>query len=83
MKKCLDPDPGCENSLIRIRDKKIPDPQHWSKCMPTPVLRIRILDPVLFHPLDPGSGSEMNFFRIPDPEGKFFGEIWLNYIKNP
>jgi hypothetical protein len=31
-----------------------------------PVLRIRIRDPVLFYPLDPGSGSGMNFFRIPD-----------------
>jgi hypothetical protein len=28
------------------------------------VLRIRIRDPVLFYPKDPGSG--MNFFRIPD-----------------
>jgi hypothetical protein len=24
-------------------------------------------DPVLFYPLDPGSGSRMNFFLIPDP----------------
>jgi hypothetical protein len=29
-----------------------------------PVFRIR--DPVLFYPLDPGSGSGMDFFRIPD-----------------
>jgi midasin len=29
------------------------------------LLRIRIL--CFFTPLDPGSGSEMNFFRIPDP----------------
>jgi hypothetical protein len=28
------------------------------------VLRIR--DPVFFNPLDPGSGSGMNFFRIPN-----------------
>jgi hypothetical protein len=28
-------------------------------------------DPVLFYPLDPGSGSGMNFFRIPDPRGMF------------
>jgi hypothetical protein len=42
-------------------------------------------DPVLFSPLDPGSGSGMNFFRISDPdtEGKIFGEIFLNYLKNP
>jgi hypothetical protein len=25
----------------------------------------------------------MNFFRIPDTEDKFFGEIFLNYLKNP
>jgi hypothetical protein len=25
----------------------------------------------------------MNFFRIPDPEDKFFGEIFLNYLRNP
>jgi hypothetical protein len=41
----------------------------------TPVLRIR--DPVLFYPLDPTSGSGMNFFRIrdelfPDPGWIFF-----------
>jgi hypothetical protein len=30
------------------------------------VLRIQIRDPVLFYPLDPGSGSGMNFFQIPD-----------------
>jgi hypothetical protein len=42
------------------------------------VLRIRIRDPVLFYPLDPGSG--MNFFRIPDPEGMFF---WRDFLKNP
>jgi hypothetical protein len=30
------------------------------------VLRIRIRDPVVFYPLDPGSGSGMNFSRIPD-----------------
>jgi hypothetical protein len=29
-------------------------------------IRIRIRDPVLYYPLDPGSGSGMNFFRIPD-----------------
>jgi hypothetical protein len=28
-----------------------------------------IRDPVLFYPLDPGSGSGMNFFRVPDPRG--------------
>jgi hypothetical protein len=38
-----------------------------TKCRPGPVLRIRIRDPVLFYPLDPGSGSGMDFFRIPDP----------------
>jgi hypothetical protein len=27
MKICLDPDPGLENG--RIRDKNIPDTQHW------------------------------------------------------
>jgi hypothetical protein len=39
---------------------------------------------------DLGSGSGMNSFqisylgsRILDPEGKFFGEIFLNYLKNP
>jgi hypothetical protein len=31
----------------------------------------RSQDPVLFYPLDPGSGSGMNFFRIPDPVGMF------------
>jgi hypothetical protein len=30
------------------------------------VLRIRIRDPVPFYPKDPGSGSGMIFFRIPD-----------------
>jgi hypothetical protein len=25
----------------------------------------------------------MNFFRISDPEGMFFCEIFLNYLKNP
>jgi hypothetical protein len=37
------------------------------------VLRIRIRDPVLFCPLDPGSGSGMNFFRIQGVP-MFFGE---------
>jgi hypothetical protein len=32
------------------------------------VLRIR--DPLLFYPLDPGSGSGMSFFRISDPGSK-------------
>jgi hypothetical protein len=36
-----------------------------------------IRDPVLFYPLDPGFGSGMNFLRIPDPRGMFFGEIFL------
>jgi hypothetical protein len=58
------------------------------------VLRIRIRDPrseirdpVLFYPLDPGSGSGMNFLRIPDlgsripdPRGMFFGEIFLRIL---
>jgi hypothetical protein len=48
-----------------------------------PVLRIRIRDPVLFYPLDPGSGSGMNFFRIPDlGSDPFFDEIFL-YLQNP
>jgi hypothetical protein len=40
---------------------------------------------MLFYPLDPGSRSGMIFFRIPDPEGTgmFFGDIFLNYLKNP
>jgi hypothetical protein len=29
---------------------------------------------------DPESGSEMNFFRIPDPRGMFFGEIFLRIL---
>jgi hypothetical protein len=35
--------------------------------------------------LPPGSGSGMSFSgsRILDSEGKFFVEIFLNYIKNP
>jgi hypothetical protein len=50
-----------------------------------PVLQIRIRDPVLFYPLDPGSRSGMNFFpdpgaRIPDPRGMFFGEIFLRIL---
>jgi hypothetical protein len=55
------------------------------------VLRIRIRDPVLFYPLDPGSGSGMNFFRISDPGsrnpdpgskgyGYVFGEIFLRIL---
>jgi hypothetical protein len=46
------------------------------------VLRIRIRDPVLFYPLDPGSGSRMSFFRIPDPKGTgmFFGEIFFRIL---
>jgi hypothetical protein len=44
------------------------------------VLRIR--DPVLFYPLDPGSRSGMNFFRIPDlgSKGYVFGEIFLRIL---
>jgi hypothetical protein len=31
-----------------------------------------------------GSGSEMNFFRIPDPgSGPFFDDIFLQYLQNP
>jgi hypothetical protein len=57
-----------------------------------PVLRIRIRDPVLFPPgsgirirdPDPGSGSGMNFFRIPDLDsGPFFDDIFLKYLQNP
>jgi hypothetical protein len=33
-----------------------------------------------FYPLDPGSGSGMNYFRIPDPRGMFFGEIFLRIL---
>jgi hypothetical protein len=48
------------------------------------VLRIRIRDPVLFYPLDPESGSVMNFFgsRISDPgsKGYVFGEIFLRIL---
>jgi hypothetical protein len=42
--------------------------------------QIRIRDPVLFNSLDRGSGSWMNFFWIPDPEGKFFGEIFVRIL---
>jgi hypothetical protein len=42
------------------------------------VLRIR--DPVLFYLLDPGCGSGMNFFRIPDPRGMFFGESFIRIL---
>jgi hypothetical protein len=45
---------------------------------PDPGSEIR--DPVLFYPLDPGSGSGMNFLRIPDPRGMFFGEILLRIL---
>jgi hypothetical protein len=38
-----------------------------------PGVELPIRDPVLFYPLDSGSG--MNFF--PDPEGVYFGEIYL------
>jgi hypothetical protein len=38
---------------------------------------------VLFYPLDLGFGSGMIFFWIPDPEDMYFGEIFLNYLKNP
>jgi hypothetical protein len=31
-----------------------------------------------FYPLDMGSG--MNFFRSPDPEGMFFGEIFFRSL---
>jgi hypothetical protein len=44
------------------------------------VLRIR--DPVLFYPLDPVSGSGMNFFPDPGSRGYDFKEISLNYLKN-
>jgi hypothetical protein len=43
---------------------KVKKPAVTSRAM-CPVLRIR--DPVLFYPLDPGSGSGLNFFPIPDP----------------
>jgi hypothetical protein len=43
------------------------------------VLQIRIWDPVLFNPLDPGSG--MNFFRIPDPKS-FWLRLRLCSCKN-
>jgi hypothetical protein len=45
---------------------------------PDPGFEIR--DPVLFYPLDPGSGSGMNFFWIPDLWGMFFGEIFLRIL---
>jgi hypothetical protein len=40
-----------------------------------------VLDPDSGACLHPGSG--MNFLRIPDPEGKIVGEIFLYYLKNP
>jgi hypothetical protein len=50
------------------------------------VLRIRIRDPVLFTPWirELGSGSGMNFFRIPDPRAFFLTlslESWLYIFK--
>jgi hypothetical protein len=46
------------------------------------VLRIRIQDPVLFYPLDPG--SEMNFFQIPDLGSRIQGVcFWWDFLKNP
>jgi hypothetical protein len=45
---------------------------------PDPGSEIR--DPVLFYPLDLRSGSGMNFFRIPDPRGMIFGEIFIRIL---
>jgi hypothetical protein len=42
--------------------------------------RSEIQDPVLFYHLDPGSGSGINFFRIPDPRGMFICEIFLRIL---
>jgi hypothetical protein len=41
---------------------------------PDPVSGIRFV----FYPLDPGSGSGMNFLRIPGP-APFCGQIFLHY----
>jgi hypothetical protein len=40
------------------------------------VKKISVPDPGSGAFLPPGSGSGMNFFRIPDPRGMFFGEIF-------
>jgi hypothetical protein len=48
------------------------------------VLRIRIRDPVLFYPLDSGSGIRIRDGFFPDPRsGPFFDEIFLQYLQNP
>jgi hypothetical protein len=47
------------------------------------VLRIRIGDPVFFYPRIGDEFFSDSGSRIPDPEGMFFGEIFLNYLKNP
>jgi hypothetical protein len=59
----------------------LPDPQgifpeHLNKALTT-VLQIQDNSPA-----DPGSGSGMNFFRIPDP-APFFDDIFLQYLQNP
>jgi hypothetical protein len=52
--------------FIIIVDSSNTSLRYWYRS----VLRIR--DMVLFYPLDPGSGSGMNLFRIPDPRGIFW-----------
>jgi hypothetical protein len=37
-------------------------------------------DPVLFYPLDPGSGSGMNFFRIPDLGSRLRPLFWWHFL---